>query len=170
MSNRKTAIRILTKMYEQLQNDPSQFFSCGLIDENDIFKWRVTIIGPSGTPYEGGIFPTEIIFPDDFPNMPPKMRFLCPMWHPNIGKDGKVCISILHDPGDDENNFGYESRNERWLPVHTVESIVVSVISMLDDPNNESPLNIDANRDYMFNRNEYNRKVRNCTMRSLEYC
>ena len=31
----------------------------------------------------------------------------------------KVCISILHDPGDDQ--YGYEKASERWLPVHTVE-------------------------------------------------
>ena len=55
---------------------------------------------------------------------------------------GEVCISILHPPGDDA--FGYEQASERWLPVHTVESILVSVISMLSSPNDESPANIDA--------------------------
>ena len=57
-------------------------------------------------------------------------------------ESGDVCISILHPPGDDA--FGYESASERWLPVHTVESILVSVISMLSSPNDESPANIDA--------------------------
>jgi ubiquitin-protein ligase len=53
-----------------------------------------------------------------------------------------VCISILHEPGDDK--YGYESASERWLPVHTVETILLSVISMLADPNYESPANVDA--------------------------
>jgi hypothetical protein len=53
-----------------------------------------------------------------------------------------VCISILHEPGDDK--FGYEKASERWLPVHTVETILISVISMLADPNDESPANVDA--------------------------
>ena len=44
-------------------------------------------------------------------------------------KDGFVCISILHEAGDDK--YGYESASERWLPVHTVETIMLSVISML---------------------------------------
>ena len=59
-----------------------------------------------------------------------------------VGHDGYVCISILHEPGDDK--WGYESASERWLPVHTVETILISVISMLADPNDESPANVDA--------------------------
>lgn len=59
-----------------------------------------------------------------------------------VSQDGDVCISILHPPGDDK--YGYESASERWLPIHTVETIMVSVISMLSDPNDESPANIDA--------------------------
>ena len=53
-----------------------------------------------------------------------------------------MCISILHDPGEDK--FGYERPEERWLPIHTVTTIMMSVISMLADPNDESPANIDA--------------------------
>jgi len=63
---------------------------------------------------------------------------LCPV----VSKTGDVCISILHDPGEDK--YGYERPEERWLPIHTVETIMVSVISMLADPNDESPANLDA--------------------------
>lgn len=167
MTSKQIAQRMLLRMYQQLQDNPCTYFSCGLVDDNP-FKWRCTIIGPQGTPFEGGMFPAELEFPDTFPNNPPQMRFVCPMWHPNIGKDGKVCISILHEPGSDPHE--YEHRSERWLPVHTVESIVVSVISMLLDPNCESPLNVEANRDYMNNKVEYNKKVRRAAQRSIEYC
>lgn len=53
-----------------------------------------------------------------------------------------MCISILHEPGEDK--FGYEKPEERWLPIHTVETIMISVISMLADPNGDSPANVDA--------------------------
>ena len=53
-----------------------------------------------------------------------------------------MCISILHNPGEDENN--YESADERWRPILGVEAIIMSVISMLASPNDESPANIDA--------------------------
>lgn len=59
-----------------------------------------------------------------------------------VDKEGNVCISILHEPGDDR--WGYEKPEERWLPVHTVETILLSVISMLADPNHDSPANVDA--------------------------
>lgn len=58
-----------------------------------------------------------------------------------------MCISILHDPGEDK--WGYERPEERWLPIHTVETIIVSVISMLADPNDESPANVDAAVSYI---------------------
>lgn len=59
-----------------------------------------------------------------------------------VYKNGKVCISILHPPGDDPNE--YETASERWSPVHTVESILHSVISLLATPNEDSPANVDA--------------------------
>lgn len=167
MSTRAAAIVQLQKEMKRIQENPCEYFSAGFVDD-DVFRWRVTIIGADGTLYQGGYFPTELIFPEDFPQNPPKMRFLCPMWHPNIGKDGTVCISILHKPGKDEHE--YEQQSERWLPVHTVESIVISVLSMLSDPNPESPLNVEANRDFMRDKEEYRRKVRNCVNKSVEYC
>ena len=91
------------------------------------------------------------------------------MWHPNIdAESGKVCISILHQPGKDPHE--YELQQERWLPVHTIESIVVSVLSMLTDPNPESPLNVPAAREWNTNKQEYNKKVRRMAQRSIEYC
>ena len=57
------------------------------------------IIGPEGTPYEGGFFRAILSFPLDYPQMPPKMKFISEIWHPNVHVDGLVCISILHAPG-----------------------------------------------------------------------
>ena len=59
-----------------------------------------------------------------------------------VEKNGVVCISILHEPGDDQ--YGYEDAGMRWLPIHTIETILISVISMLADPNDESPANVEA--------------------------
>ncbi|KAK3084392.1 hypothetical protein FSP39_012818, partial [Pinctada imbricata] len=121
---------------------PVEGFSAGLVDDDDLFKWEVMIIGPQDTPFEGGFFKAHLDFPREYPNLPPKMKFISEIWHPNIGQDGLVCISILHEPGEDK--YGYETAAERWLPIHTVETILVSVISMMSDPNDESPANVDA--------------------------
>ena len=101
---------------------------------------------PPDTLYEGGFLRSRLSFPQDFPLNPPKMKFITEMWHPNgkqivhtlhfrlrvglltmglvrtVYKNGEVCISILHPPGVDQ--YGFEDAGERWMPVHTVESIV----------------------------------------------
>ncbi|KAF2901644.1 hypothetical protein ILUMI_04539 [Ignelater luminosus] len=115
---------------------------------------------------EGGFFKCHLHFPKEYPLRPPKMRFVTEIWHPNIDKNGDVCISILHEPGDDK--FGYEKASERWLPVHTVETILISVISMLADPNDESPANVDAAKEWRESYSEFKRKVARCVRKSQE--
>ncbi|TQE09736.1 hypothetical protein C1H46_004693 [Malus baccata] len=95
-------------------------FSAGLVNEDNIFEWNVTIIGPPDTLYEGGFFNAIMSFPEDYPCNPHVVRFTSEMWHPNVYADGKVCVSILHPLGDDPN--GHEFATERWNPIHTVLS------------------------------------------------
>lgn len=120
---------------------------------------------------------------------------------PAVFPDGRVCISILHPPGDDQ--YGYEQASERWSPVHgvsggraratdvrargmltawlwpgmqlpqpasqpawryctrisQVESIILSIISMLSSPNDESPANIDAAKQWREDRDGFKKKV-----------
>ncbi|KAJ6909564.1 hypothetical protein NC652_020520 [Populus alba x Populus x berolinensis] len=149
-----------------LCKNPVDGFSAGLIDENNVFEWNVTIIGPPDTLYEGGFFNATMSFPQNYPVSPPTVRFTSEVWHPNVYANGKVCISILHPPGDDPN--GYELATERWSPVHTVESIVLSIISMLSSPNDESPANVDAAKQWRENRDEFKKKVSRCVRKSQE--
>lgn len=142
MSSPSQASLLLQKQLKDLCKHPVDGFSAGLVDESNLFEWSVTIIGPPDTLYEGGFFNAIMTFPQNYPNSPPTVRFTSEVWHPNVYTDGKVCISILHPPGDDPN--GYELASERWTPVHTVESIVLSIISMLSSPNDESPANVEA--------------------------
>ncbi|XP_061148541.1 ubiquitin-conjugating enzyme E2G 1b isoform X1 [Syngnathus typhle] len=133
---------LLRKQLADLNKNPVEGFSAGLVDDNDIFQWEVVVIGPQDTLFEGGFFKATLTFPRDYPLRPPKMKFITEIWHPNVAKNGDVCISILHEPGEDK--YGYEKPEERWLPIHTVETIMISVISMLADPNGDSPANVDA--------------------------
>ena len=126
-------------------------------------------MGAEGTLYEGGMFRCELNFPRDYPLMPPTMRFTNVIpWHPNVYENGNVCISILHPPGDDK--YGYEQASERWLPVHTVTTILLSVISMLADPNDESPANINAGKEWREDPARFKQTVRRCVRRSQEEC
>ena len=123
--------------------------------------------GPEDTIYEGGFFKAILTFPPDFPQSPPEMKFITEMWHPNIYPDGKVCISILHNPGVDQFNE-QERAEERWRPVLGVEQILVSVISMLSDPNCDSPANIDAVVMLRKKPEEYKKKVRQLVLKSMD--
>lgn len=151
-----------------MNKNPQNQFSVGVAKDN-IFEWDLCFEGPVGTLYEvcifqdnsynnkkGGFFNASLSFPEDYPNSPPVMKFRTEMWHPNIYNDGTVCISILHKPTDTLND--QESSDEklflkinvkikfyfRWRPVLGVEQILISVISMLNDPNIYSPANVDA--------------------------
>jgi ubiquitin-conjugating enzyme E2 G1 len=141
-------------------------FSAGLLDESNLFEWQVCMVGPPDSPYEGGLFNAQLKFTEDYPNSPPTMKFTTEIYHPNVYPDGRVCISILHAPGDDPN--GYELAGERWMPVHTVESILLSVLSMLSTPNDESPANVDAAKEWRDDRATFNKKVARCVRRSQE--
>ena len=83
-----------------------------------------------------------------------------------VYEDGRVCISILHPPGDDE--FGYEKASERWNPIHTVESIILSVITMIADPNDESPANLDAAKQMREDPAAFKKQVKRCVRRSQD--
>ncbi|KAG4417846.1 hypothetical protein IFR04_008983 [Cadophora malorum] len=123
-----------------------------------LFKWSLglMIINPDSA-WNGAYFKCEMTFSENYPFSPPTFKFLQPIYHPNIYSDGKVCISILHAPGEDEQSG--ESANERWSSIQSVESILRSILLLLDDPEISSPANVDAGILYRDNREEYNRKA-----------
>lgn len=147
------ALRRLMAEYKYLNKDPPDGIAAGPINEENFFEWEAVILGPEGTPYEGGVFCAKLKFPTDYPLSPPKMQFTSEIFHPNIYPDGQVCISILHAPGNDP--LGYESSSERWSPVQSIEKVLLSVISMLAEPNDESGANIDAAKMWREDRKQF---------------
>lgn len=156
---------LLNKQLKELTKKPVDGFSAGLVGDS-LFEWAVTVMGPPDTLYEGGFFNARLAFPADYPQSPPTCRFTSEVWHPNVYADGRVCISILHSAGDDPT--GYERASERWSPVHTVETIMLSIISMLSSPNDESPANVDAAKEWREDREGFKKRVARCVRRSQE--
>ncbi|KAJ3123982.1 Ubiquitin-conjugating enzyme E2 R2 [Nowakowskiella sp. JEL0407] len=150
------AAKALQRQLADLTKNPIPGFRVGLVDDN-IFEWEVGIIGPPQTIYEGGYFLSTLKFPDDFPFSPPSFKFNNEFYHPNVYTDGRVCISILHPAGDDP--MSGETAEERWNPTQSVESILLSVVSLLNDPNCSSPANVDASVMFRKDRAEYNRII-----------
>jgi ubiquitin-conjugating enzyme E2 G2 len=183
-----TANRRLLQEYRALTNNPPEGITAGPVSEDDLLYWEAWIQGPEGTPFEGGVFPAELRFPKDYPLAPPTMKFVGgEVWHPNgkrrfafspacrdgtkeantvtVYPSGLVCISILHAPGDDPNH--YEHASERWSPIQSVEKILISVMSMLAEPNDESPANVEAAKMWRDRREEYEKKVRDNVRKML---
>ncbi|XP_047141780.1 ubiquitin-conjugating enzyme E2 G1 isoform X1 [Hydra vulgaris] len=159
---------LLKRQLQELNKRPVEGFSAGLVDDENLLLWEVMVMGPPDSFYEGGFFKAHLIFPKEYPQKPPKMKFISEFWHPNVAKDGDVCISILHEPGEDK--FGYERPEERWLPIHTVETILLSVISMINEPNDESPANVDAAKEWRDHyETAFKKNVRRCVRKSQEF-
>jgi len=140
MSTTATAERVLMNEYRSLSKE--KWTNIELVNES-IFEWNVALIvlNPDSL-YYGGYFKAKMTFPRDYPYSPPTFKFLRPLFHPNIYPDGRLCISILHQPGEDE--MSGESAAERWNPSQRVESVLISVLSLLDDAEVSSPANVDA--------------------------
>ena len=138
----------ITKELKDLKSDPPANCSAGPRDEADIFTWDAVIFGPSDSPYAGGVFNLTIQFPVDYPFKPPRLMFITKVYHPNIYKDGFICLDIL---------------KTNWSPALTISKVLLSVLSMFTDPNPDDPLVPDIANQYKHDRAEYERIARKWT-------
>lgn len=153
----KSSKRIANEL-KTLQRIKGQGFSIELKSETDISIWHITFEGPSSTPYKGGLYKTEVVFPPNYPTEPPTVRFLNEMWHPNVYPDGRPCIPILKNSNE----------KERWQPILGVEAVVISIIGMLSNPVCSSPANVEAAKQYRENYEGYKKKVKRLALKSVE--
>ncbi|KAI5785959.1 ubiquitin-conjugating enzyme/RWD-like protein [Geopyxis carbonaria] len=94
--------------------------------DGNLLEWTATIKGPETTPYEGLTFKLSMEFSSSYPMSPPTVLFTTPMFHPNVDMAGRICLDILKD---------------KWSAVYNIQSILLSLQSLLGEPNNKSPLN-----------------------------
>jgi len=145
--------KLLANQLRSILNEPVEGFAVELADESNMFVWRIWIEGPKDTCYSGGIFQLSLTFPKDYPMSPPELKFVSDFWHPNVFSTGKVCMSILHPPGEDV--MSGELPEERWLPTQSVTTIILSLMSLLNDPNCASPANVDASVEWRNHRDTF---------------
>ncbi|CAI2382386.1 unnamed protein product [Moneuplotes crassus] len=113
-----------------------------------MYRWSGSIVGPADTPYEGGIFFLNIEFPGDYPFKPPKIVFTTKVYHPNINSTGSICVDILKD---------------QWSPALTISKVLISISTLLDDPNPDDPLVPEIAQEYLNNREAYDEKAKEWT-------
>ena len=109
--------RIQQELIEIKKNPPTNC-SASPINDDDLFHWQGTIIGPTGTPYEGGIFFLNILFSNEYPFKPPKINFITKIFHCNISRTGNICLDLLKD---------------EWSPALNITQILLSITSIPDD-------------------------------------
>lgn len=112
-------------------------------------RFVALLAGPRDSPYEGGVFRLQVAVPPQYPLEPPSIRFETRIFHPNVGRGhtpGAICLDIL--------------RKEAWSPALTLERTLLSIASLLADPNPASPMDSEAARLYENNRPAYDRRVR----------
>ncbi|KAG6334963.1 hypothetical protein ID866_4119 [Astraeus odoratus] len=130
-----------------LGRDPPSSCSAGPTGDN-MFQWQATIMGPGDSPYAGGVFFLSISFPTDYPFKPPKVSFTTKIYHPNINANGSICLDILRD---------------QWSPALTISKVLLSICSMLTDPNPDDPLVHDIAHLYKTDRARYEATAREWT-------
>ena len=129
----------------KLQKSPLEGIKINPTD--DMLIWMGSIKGPPDTPYQQGDFSLVIRFTEDYPIKPPSIKFLEPkkIFHPNFYRDGKICIDILQS---------------NWSPALSIEKILVSIRSLLMDPNPSSPANREAANLLRSDYNKYCERVK----------
>ena len=134
------ALRRIQKELTDMQKDPPGGCSCGPESESNFYKWAGVIMGPADSPFAGGVFKLSIHFPSDYPFKPPKVNFDTRIYHPNVNSGGVICLDILKD---------------QWSPALTISKVLLSILSLLTDPNPDDPLWPEVANQYKTNRLAY---------------
>jgi ubiquitin-conjugating enzyme E2 D/E len=156
MSTNRWEKRIQKEIKDLVEN-PHELNKEGITlfpDESNFQNFHGSIIGPIGTPYSGLKYELEIKIGTDYPMKPPYVRFVGPIiYHPNVNTSGDICLDIL--------------KNE-WAPTLSLAKMMISICSLLNEPNPASPLNPDAASDWLHNKPKFQEKVHRLWRESMK--
>lgn len=117
-------IKRLQKELAEINKNDIPNISAGPINGN-LYEWEAVILGPVDTPYHEGVFTLNISIPSNYPFKPPSVIFKTKIYHPNINSSGSICLDIL---------------KTQWSPALTLMKVLLSICSLLSDPNPNDPL------------------------------
>jgi ubiquitin-protein ligase len=146
MSKRLNLSRINADLQDLASGDiPETILDVKINEDNVLGPHYIKLRGPSDTPYQNGIFNLELNISQTYPFQPPTLMFRTKMYHPNISKyDGTICIDILKD---------------QWSAALKLKSIILSISSLLENPNPLDPLEPHIANIYMDNKKQFNENV-----------
>ena len=154
MINKKKmeTMKYIKREYDALQNDPILSLGCtvGLPEKNNVFKWKISLVGPSDTPYAGGMFFLTVDFPESYPDQKPEVRFINKIYHLNVSSsNGHICISTLNN----------------WVKKTPMVDVISAIFALFYDQNPNSPYSSTMAREYTNNRKEFDRKAQEWTQK-----
>ncbi|GAA5947874.1 hypothetical protein JCM3765_001123 [Sporobolomyces pararoseus] len=138
----------IAKELADLKKDTPPGVTCAPSRDDSIFEWDATIEGPPDSPYQGYQFKLHITLPPDYPFRPPKVVFLTKIYHANVNTQGGICLDILKN---------------QWSPALSILKVMLSVASLLADPNPHDPLMPDIAQTYLKNRKEHDKIAKEWT-------
>lgn len=136
------ALKRIKKELKELQDNPCPVYSASPVDDDDLFLWEATILGPENTVYEGGVFPLSIRFPPQYPFAPPRVKYLVKVYHPAINSNGTVCMDYLMD---------------QWRPTLTLARLFLALRDSLQQLYPEEPMCYEISHILKTNRELFNR-------------
>jgi len=118
-----------------------------LASESNVHRWHVTVAGPAGTAYAGGVFGVVVVLPPDYPFKAPTVTFATRIYHPNVTNDnhGNICLSML--------------KSENWKPASRLQAVLEAVRALLVEPQPDDPLEARIADEYKNNRKEFEKQA-----------
>mmetsp|Transcript_119189 Transcript_119189/g.344780 ORF Transcript_119189/g.344780 Transcript_119189/m.344780 type:complete len:151 (+) Transcript_119189:155-607(+) len=138
------SLRRIEKELKDFTSDPPVNCSAGPTGD-DMYTWQARMVGPADSPYAGGVFLLTVNFPSDYPFKPPKVWFVTKIYHCNVNANGAICLDILKD---------------QWSPALTISKVLLSISSLLTDPNPSDPLVPEIAQVYLKDRAKHDQTAR----------
>ena len=139
----------IKKETEKIKKDPIAGITAEPDPENPRY-FKVVISGPKDSPYEGGKFKLQLYLPDEYPMVPPKCLFMTKIYHPNIDFLGRICLDIL---------------KTNWSPALQIRAVLLSIQSLLNEPNTADPLNEKVNDHWLKDKKDAEKTAREWTQK-----
>ena len=131
-----------------LANDPGPGISAWPVDECNMMHLQAQIQGPQESPYQGGLYNLTIDIPDRYPFEPPRVRFVTPIYHPNIDSDGRICLDTLK-----------MQPHGSWSPSVNINTLLLTIRVLMSNPNADDGLVPDITEEYQRDITSWRRKA-----------
>ena len=139
----------IIKETKKLESDPIVGIYAIPVPENPRY-FNVSISGPKDSPYEGGLFKLQLYLPEEYPMVPPKCLFMTKIYHPNIDFLGRICLDIL---------------KKNWSPALQIRAVLLSIQSLLNEPNTADPLNEKVNEHWLRDKKDAEKTAKEWTLK-----